>query len=347
MKRLLAVIGAVAMIGGSILVRGAMTGDGGGGANGSSGGGGTHLICATELEAACRALAEEDDSISFDVEEAGVIAERLVDPAFATADENKDIDGWLTLNPWPGLVDLRRDIAGDGAVLGEQSDVLATSPIDLVGPTDRVDALFGDVCDTEPEHPVWRCLGDNAGARWGDVGGSADFGSINVGYADPTTSATGLLVLGQSSAEFFDAFNDRTFARNDLDSAFSTWLGDLNESNPSLPTTTGSPLDQLLQYGESSWDAVGDVDWIAKGKVAGSRDEDELTVTYSSFMLAEAVAVPILGHEIPDFTDGDYRSALADAGYTNLTDDTDPATTVSPISAGVYEALIEQWEQAT
>jgi len=207
--------------------------------------------------------------------------------------------------------------------------------------------LISSVCESEPESPVWQCLGDNAGRPWGDVGGDETFGAINVGYADPTESATGLLILGQSSAEYFDAFARRTFARNDFDSGFQTWLGDLNDSNPSLPTTTGSPLDQLLQYGPSSWDAVGDVEWVAQSKVAGSRDEDALTVTYSSFMLAEAVAVPIAGHEIPDFTDGDFRNALTEAGYENPTYDVDPESVIAPINAGVYEALIEEWELAT
>ncbi len=347
MKRLLAVLGAVAMIGAAVLIRGALTGDGGGGGGGGGGGAGddgeTHLICATELEAACTALAEEDDSISFDVEEAGVTAARLTDPAFRPSES--DIDGWLTLQPWPGLVNEGLERDNRGAVLGEPSDVLATSPLDLVGPTPRIDPLILDVCNAAPESPVWRCLGDTAGTAWGDAGGSATFGDINVGYADPTESATGLLILGQSSAEYFDALDGQTFASNDFDSDFQAWLNNLNDSNPNL-SPSGSPLDQLLTIGVSSWDAVGDVDWVANEKVAGSRDEDALTVTYSSFMLAEAVAVPIVRHDIPDFTDGDFRNALVDAGYENPTYDVDPATSVSAISAGVYQALIEEWEQA-
>lgn len=346
MKRLVAVLGAVAMIGAAMLIRGAITSDGGGGGGGGGGAddGETHLICATELEAACTALADEDDSITFEVEEAGVTAEHLTDPAFRPS--QSDIDGWLTLQPWPGLVDLRRDLAGDNPVLGEPSDVIATSPLDIVGPTARLDPLINDVCDAEPESPVWRCLGDNAGASWASAGGDAAFGNINVGYADPTQSATGLLILGQSSAEYFGAFGGTTFARNDFDPAFQTWLSDLNDSDPKV-STSGSPLDQLLRIGVASWDAVGDVDWVAKEKVAGSRDEDALTVTYSSFMLAEAVAVPIAGHELPDFTDGGFRSALSDAGYDNPTYDVDPANSVSPINDGVYQALIEEWEQTT
>lgn len=348
MKRLLAVLGAVTMIGGAVLVRGLLDGDGGGGSGGSDGGGdgATHLVCVPELEAACQALADEDDSITFDVEDAGTTAARLTAPDFRPTDS--DIDGWLTLNPWPGLVELRRDINQDAPVLGDPTDVLATSPLDLIGPTERLGTLTGDVCDAPAETPVWRCLGDHAGDSWaGLTGGDPAWGTVNVGFPDPTESATGLLVLGQASAEYFDALDGRTFARNDFDASFSSWLGAIAESSPNLPSTAGTPLDQLLQYGESSWDAVGDLDWTADAKVRGSRDEGDLTVTYSSFMLAEAVAVPVRGHDLPDLTDDDARNALVDAGFTDPTYDTDPAVTVSPISPGLYQALLEEWGLAT
>lgn len=349
MKRLLAVLGALAMISGAVLVRGIITGDdgGGGGSSGGGGGGGdTHLVCVPELEAACAALAEEDDSITFEVEEAGATAARLTAPDFQPADS--DVDGWLTLNPWPALVELRRDLNQDGPVLGEPTDVLATTPVDVVGPTERLDPLVGEVCDAAPETPVWGCFGDNAGAAWGGLaGGDPAWGTVNVGFPDPTQTATGLLVLGQASAEYFGALGGTTFARNDFDAGFSSWLGGIADSSPNLPTTAGTPLDQLLQYGESSWDAVGDLDWTTEAEVTGSRDEELLTVTYSSFMLAEAVAVPVRGHELPDLTDDDARNALIDAGFTNPTYDTDPELAVSPISPGLYQALLEEWGLAT
>ena len=349
MKRLLAVLGAVAMIGGAVVLRGVITDGGGSGGGGGGDGGGDgdiHLVCATELEAACQALADEDDSVTFDVEEAGVTADRLTAPDFSTADAG--FDGWVTLDPWPALVELRRDINQDASVLGEPTDPLATTPLDLIGPTERLGTLTADVCGAAPETPVWRCLGDHAGDSWADLeGGDPAWGTVNVGFPDPTESATGLLVLGQASAEYFDALDGRTFARNDFDAAFAGWLGAIAESSPNLPTTAGTPLDQLLQYGESSWDAVGDLDWTADANVRGSRDEGVLTVTYSSFMLAEAVAVPVRGHELPDLTGDDARNALVDAGFTNPTYDTDPTVAVSPISPGLYQALLEEWGLAT
>ena len=348
MRRLLAVVGAVAMIGAAVLVRDGVldgAGSGGGGGSGAGGDGPTRLICATELADACQALADEDGDVTFDVQPAGDTAELLTEAAFDPADA--DFDAWLTLQPWPALVELRRELAQRGPALGETSDVLATSPLDVIGPTERLDTLVGTVCDAEPETPVWRCFGDNAGADWDDVGGESGWGRVEVGFADPTESATGLLILGQASAEYFGALGGESFARNDFDAAFSSWLRAIADSSPNLPSTAGTPLSQLLQYGPATWDAVGDLDWTADARVQGSREEDSLTVTYSSFMLAEVVAVPVRGHGLPDLSGGGPRNALLDAGFTNPTYDIEPSRSVSPINPGLYQALLEEWELAS
>ncbi len=339
MKRLLAVLGAVAMIGAAVLIRGALTSDGGGGGGGGAADDGeTHLICATELEAACTALADEDDSISFDVEEAGVTAERLTDPAFRPSES--DIDGWLTLQPWPGLVDLRRDLAQEPAVLGEPSDVLATSKLAIVGPADRVAQLV-DACGGQ-DRTGWECLGLLADEPWSSHGGSADQGSIEVGHDDPTQRATGLLVLGQAASDWFDTTD---FASNDFDADpdFRPWLEQLENADPNLPLAVQAQavIDQLEQVPIASWDAVGTLDPAARA--SKRRSADDLTVLYPSPMIrAEVVLAPIRGHEV-DVDDETLSAALEDAGWEpgGPPQDAPPAP-----SAGVYEALIQEWEQA-
>lgn len=341
MKRLLAVMGAVAMIGGSILVRGAMTGDGdgGGGGNGSSGGGGTHLICATELEAACATLATEDSDLTFDVEEAGITAERFVDPAFRPADT--DIDGWLTLAPWPELVNLRRELAGDGAVLGDPSDVLATAKLTIVGPTERIDLLTA-ACGGEAQ-TGWKCLGGLADDPWAAYGGDGGQGQIAVGHDNPTESATGLLVLGQAASDWF---GDTGFARNDFgeDPGFRPWLAQLENADPNLPLAVQSlpVIDQLEALPNATWGAVGTLDPAAR--TTESRTADRVAVLYPSPMIrAEAVLAPITGHEA-DIDADQLTAALESVGWAP-----GPATQDTPDgpSAGVYEALIEEWKQAT
>lgn len=340
MKRVLALVGAVVMIGTAVLVRGALNSDGGGGGGGGGNGSGdTHLICATELADACAALADEDDDVTFDVEPAGVTAERLVDPAFQPGEA--DFDGWLTLQPWPALVELRRDLANQSPVLGETSDVLATAKLALVGPTDRVGQLV-DACGGE-DQTSWRCLGELADESWGDHGGATSQGRIDVGHDDPTQEATGLLVLGQAASDYFGT---TSFASNDfdVDPGFRDWLEQLENAEPGLPPAVAAQpvITQLEQFPIASWDAVGTLDPEASSTSA--RTSDAFTVLYPSPMIrAEVVLAPIRGHEV-DLDDDDLAQALETTGWT-----VGPAPQDAPAGpeAGVYQALIEEWEQAT
>lgn len=341
MKRLLAVLGAVAMIGGAVLVRGLLTDDGGGGSGGGAGGGDgdTHLVCATELEAACEALAAEDDSVTFEVEEAGETADRLTAPEFAPAES--EIDGWLTLNPWPALVELRRNLNQDPSVLGEPSDVLATTRLAVLGPADRVEQLRAE-CGAG-ESVSWRCLGEIADDSWANHGGEASQGNVEVGHDDPTVSATGLLVLGQATAAYFDRTD---FARNDfdLDSGFRNWLDQLESADPGLPLAIQAlpVVEQLERFPTASWDAVGSLDPAATA--AADRADDAFTVLYPAPMIvAEAVLAPIRGHEV-DLDDDDLTAALEAAGWAPGPAPQEAET--SP-NAGVFEALIAEWRNVT
>ena len=339
MKRLLALVGAVVMVAGALLVRGMLDDDGGSGGSGAGGDGATHLICATELADACAALAEEDDDVTFDVEPAGDTAERLTDAAFEPAES--DIDGWLTLEPWPALVQLRRELANQPAVLGETSDALATTRLALVGPAERID-LLSSACGGV-DRLSWRCLGELADESWADHGGETNQGRIDVGHDDPTQEAAGLLVLGQAAADYFGATD---FAKNDFDTdpGFRTWLEQLENADPNLPLAVAAKpvIDQLEQLPAASWDAVGTLDLEAVATKA--RTSDAFTVLYPSPMIrAEVVLAPIRGHEV-DLSEDDLEAALEGTGWTP-----GPAPDDAPDgpSAGVYQALIQEWEQAT
>lgn len=342
MKRLLAVIGAVAMIGAAVLLRGALTGDDGGG-GGSNGGGDddgvTTLICVPELEAACAALAAEDDDITFDVEEAGDTAERLTDPAFNASES--DFDGWLTLEPWPTLVNDRLVRGNQSAVLESDDEVLATTKLAIVGPAERIDLLTA-ACGGEAE-TGWNCLGELADEPWENHGGDSSQGDIEVGHDDPTQRATGLLVLGQAASDYFDTTD---FASNDFDAdpGFRQWLGQLENAEPGLtPALESQPvLEQLEALPTASWDAVGTLDPHARA--AKSRTSDDLAVLYPSPMIrAEVVLAPIRGHDV-DVSEDDLTAALESAGWEP---GRVPQDAPSAPSAGVYEALIEEWEQAS
>ena len=324
MKRLLAVLGAVAMIGGALLVRNVfIEGDGldvGGG--GGGGGGEAHLVCATELEDACAALAEEDGDITFEVEDAGETAERLTAADFDPREA--EFDAWLTLEPWAELIDVRRQQAQGGRVLDEPSDVLATSRLALIGPDERLAALEA-ACGGEVG---WNCLGEIAGEPWADHEGEVQWGDVNVGHSDPSLHASGLVVLGQAASDYFGTTD---FASNDFDAAFSRWLRQLESADPGVQGGL-TPLEEALRF-TGSWDGVGDLDAAGRG---------DLGVLYPSPMLrAEVVLAPLRGHDV-DVDEDALTDALTEADF-----DEGPGDGVEGPSAGVYEALLGEWERAT
>lgn len=100
MRSVLALVLAVAMIAGALVIRGGRGGDAGllGGDDTLS------VVCASELEAACRALGDDVEVV---VEPAGVTAASL-----SAADATVDADAWLTLAPWPEIVAGNRQRAG-------------------------------------------------------------------------------------------------------------------------------------------------------------------------------------------------------------------------------------------
>jgi len=135
-SRLLALVGAIAMIVVAIVVRGAIDDDDGGGRAGGDGGERV-VVCVTELRTYC-----PSDGI---VEDAGRTADRLAG--------GEDVDAWLTFDPWPSIVDDARTRAGLEPLFLERTG-LASSPLVAVGPADRGD------CD-------WACLASDPDLRVG------------------------------------------------------------------------------------------------------------------------------------------------------------------------------------
>jgi hypothetical protein len=139
----LAVLAAVVLVVGAVLIRNRIIdgGDGGGG-GGGGGDGGVTLACVTELEEACEALADAEDDVEVVVEDAGTTLEKL------TAGDS-GYDGWLTFDPWPAVVAAGRPAQS----LGDQGDGLAAAEL-LIAVPDNADPCGGPV--------TWRCLGDTA-----------------------------------------------------------------------------------------------------------------------------------------------------------------------------------------
>lgn len=331
MRRLLALLAAVALVLGAVLIRQHLdSGD-----ESRGGDGAIRLRCGTELRAVCTRLASDDSSIELTIEDEGLTADTLASTRPPT------FDAWLVAGPWQAMVDEARARKHlDEQVLAAPSKVLGRSPVTLVGPADRMAALSAHCGDT----PTWSCIGDVSGQDWSSIGGQATWGTFRAGLAPPDTGA-GLVALDQAVAS--------EAGRTDWDSADledqSGWLAQLVGSARLSP----DPFDQMLvQTGWAS--VVAPLEQGSAPALAGRRDE---TVIYPEpVVTADVTLVPVAGRRAGDLLDriGADRigATLARAGWHVDGRPAPPggrgAPTLPPgpnlASAGALQALRGQWD---
>ncbi|MEN3274032.1 MAG: hypothetical protein V7636_2793 [Actinomycetota bacterium] len=161
------------------------------------------VVCATEIYAACAAL--DPGRYEARGEDAAVTARSL------SGDDEPDFDVWIAPSSWPGIVDDARTRTGGTPTLVAEEERVARSPIVVVGG----DGVAG--CD-------WHCIGGKA---------------FSLGAASPS-SGLGTLELGAAATGYFGR---STFAANDLDTAFGSWLEGMTER----VVTNDQPVTTLLQ----------------------------------------------------------------------------------------------------
>lgn len=184
MKRVIALVVAIGLIVGAVLIRRAIDDDTTATPSARPRGVDLVLVCAVELRDACEAL----DDVTVRIEDAAVTAAAL-------SAGPSDVDAWAVPAPWPAIVDDTRARAGLEPLFDTGVEPVATSPIVAIGPVD----LHG--CD-------WRCIGDRAND-------DLDFG------APASSSGVGLLQVGALATGWFGTSD---FATNDFDPAFTQWL---------------------------------------------------------------------------------------------------------------------------
>jgi hypothetical protein len=306
-QRVLALLGAVALIVGAIAIRQVIAGDddGGGGGGGGNGGGGDDtvvLACVSELEEACRAMASDEEAVDVVVEDAGDTMDKLVAG-------DSGYDGWVTLAPWPEIVAFDRP----QDALGSPSAPAASAELVLAVPDTATPC--GDLPVT------WRCLGDNA---------------ANVGLP-PRTSATGLLLVGNAATGYFGRSD---IATNDFegDPAFDDWLDAITANDRSA-----DPLSELLRAfpPTRTFDTVGTTIADYEREVPGSRADGRLPlVEPEPLATANVVVVPVVGSDGEDevaslAASSAMAEALSDAGWLVGGDD----ATGLPPSGVLYDLL--------
>ena len=363
-RRAIAIVAAALMIGGAVAIRSTVFegDDGNGGGDGRNGGGSrpARLACVTELEEACRDIADRSGGeIEVTIETAGETADRLT--AAQTAND-AGIDGWLTLSPWPAIVEDARARANATSLLGSPSVPIARSPIVLAVRADRAAAL-APRC---PERTLgWTCLGDAAGKAWTDVGGEETWGTVKLAHEDATGSASGALVVGQAVGHFLATPDVPVtgISRIDWESsdAFASWFQRLERAVPrnGYDPPAGSPFAQFLQGRFVEYDAVAALEAeVAPALARASGLGDSVTVVYPDPVgTADVVFAPIADEDAEDLVDrvtgADARRALAAAGWRVDGEDPAPGVPHAPAmpdgnglpSAGAIDALRSVWEE--
>lgn len=229
------------------------------------------LVCATELGPVCEAIAGDEAAgrIEVTVEPAAVTSDRLSSGSEGAA-AAQEIDGWLVTAPWPVIVAETRGRAGMEPLVSA-GPVLGRSPVVMAVWPDR-GAVLARHC--KAPQVTWRCLGDNAGRRWEELGGQPTWGPVKPGHP-AVSSATGLAVLGGATAGYFGRSD---VVRLDLDDdGYRDWLTRLERS---IPNRSASPLEDMLLAGPAAFDAVGTIEAEAGPLLARSARTERPQLIY-------------------------------------------------------------------
>ena len=347
MNRVWAVVVAVVMVVAAIAIRARID-------DSRDSDGDALLVCATELATACLALDDAVGGLEVTVEPAGTTFARLT--ALPDAElVQPGLDGWLVPGPWPAMVDAARALTQLQPVFEPETTTLARSPLVIAALEDRARALADGPCAGAV---AWPCLGEVAGDDWDELGGSASWGTVRIGNANPTVSATGLLVLAQAASEFLDT---NEYSRDHLaDDAFLAWLSRLTDS---APPTVAPPFEQMLNVVPTSvYDAAGDTEAGAGPELADAAParRNAFALLYPERVATADVALALSAtgerdDDIEDIAGGDRaREEVARAGWRVEDEPLArgvrerrrlPATSNLPTDPGVYIALQDTWRQ--
>ncbi len=325
MKRVAALLAAVAMVAGAWAVRDLLVEDDGGGGAGDVPEQ-LRLTCATELALTCEQVAASVDGVVLSVQDPGLTADSIAQLADG---EDPGFDAWLADGPWAAMAADDRSFAGvEGAVMGEPSEVLVRSPALVVVQSSRQGALT-EACGATI---TWRCIGEQAA-------------SFRVGLASPDRG-DGLVPLAEATASFFDTTD---YSAVDFEEpGFSTWFDSLT----GLSTRTALGRQSALATALTRAGTFNVVGALEAQSTTLLRGRDGWSAIYPEPMsIAEVQLVPRAGLDAEDLLDrlgGDgLTTTLTDAGWRSATGGADAPVAIPDgsglPSAGVLNALRDRW----
>ena len=274
-------------------------------------GGKVTVICSTEFEAICNRL----DAKKYDTttESAGKTLDRL-----AKADA-KLPNAWITLDPFPNMIDVMRGGNGATAVNPTVVAVATNTPLLAIAQSfvEPIKVLCGGAGVT------WKCVGGNAGQSLS--GGR----KLLPGITDPNTEADGLLAFANAVSSYIGVTtSDRSQWE---DPAFVKWLRSFR-TNVTVTVEGEDPLSTVIVHKTRF-----NVTQTTASDAAGSAQPNAFATTPTS-PANQYVAV------VATFTDraGDLAAkvtaSLVTAGWTQATDPQ------AKLPAGTFIALRTLWK---
>jgi len=314
-KRLAAVGVAVALIAGALFARDQwLEGDDSGNEQSNAA---SVLVCATELAAICAQVASSYPGVTIRAANVGDSLNELADDEM-----------WFTFTPFPEIITQMRERSRQPERVYSTQPV-ASSNVVLVAFPDRTEALTATCGD-----PVaWRCLGEQAGSNWADMGGDESWRDVRPAFA-PLHSGIGRLGVASAVAGFFgDAPIDAG------DPSFTSWARPLARAVPATALSSGTAV-ATIEVRPSSLDvAIG----AAAELSANGAARFAVTPVSANTRIDLVLATPT-GAEAPSGLAAALSTAALAAGWLATGS---PAATGEPPDANTVVVTSQVWEDLT
>lgn len=312
-KRLAALVAAVLLIVGAVALRSALddrssTTDQPTSSSSPSGASAS-ITCVTDLAEFCRTAAGSAQ-----------VATASWTATAAAARSGQPPEVWVTFEPIAAL-----------AAPGEVGAALAETRLATVVRAERAEALHAGCAGSA----LWACIGNAAGGAWTELGGQSGWGRLQVGFADPSTSALAAIGVAGAAAGFF---GDSAYSSREIEASddFAGWLSRLARSVPDA--SMDDPLSFLITRPAISVAAT------TEAAVAGvsSAQAGRIAVEYPDPVAAvRVVVVTQPGAKAPGSFVATLTRALTDAGWSTPTDTDDGLP-----SAATTLLLADSWKEA-
>ncbi|MEO5839620.1 MAG: hypothetical protein ABIQ73_30590 [Acidimicrobiales bacterium] len=306
MRRALALIVAIGMVVGAVVVRRAIDDDPNTSVNttaqdSSSATG--KVLCASDLGDVCASVRD-----AF-VEDPAVTVERLA------KGEPLGADVWIVAAAWPQIALERAGRLGNPASVTVPATPIARTPLAFFLRTASADSVRNQ-CGTTLD---WKCLLKNSA-------------SVRFDFEDPSTSITGLLAVIQQATAFYGSSD---FGSNDF-RLFDRELAQLKAGRATAP----SGATVFERFGLFSHaDALAGLTSVGSQQLQRAQFKDKLVTAAGSPSIAADVVIAITANPSPIKND-DVRSAFNKAGWAT----SDLGSRSDLPTADVIIALQDLWK---